>query len=89
MNITLNITDTCCSKCYKNTTQKTETFTSRDQSISLQCNYYLNVLSVENNVYSILIQNGDYVIIRNILPQVSTSISIPSNCTHILTITSV
>ncbi len=89
MNITLNINDTYCTSCYKNSIEKTETFTSRDTSIELQNNYFLNVISVSETRFSIIIQNGNCVIIRNILKGVATSIFIPSKCSHIVTITSV
>ena len=44
MNITLNITDTYCTNCYKNSIEKTQTFTSKDTSVELQNNYFLNVI---------------------------------------------
>ncbi len=89
MNITLNINDTYCTKCYKNTLEKTETITSTSDSLQLQNNYSLNVISVSNTRFSVIIQNGNCVIIRNILLGVATSILIPSKCSHIITITSV
>ncbi len=88
MNITLNINDTYCTNCYKNSIEKTETFTTRDQSVELQNNYSLNVISVSDTTFSVIIQNGNCVIIRNILKGISTSILIPSKCTHIVTIKS-
>ena len=87
MNVHLNVNDTYCTQCYKNSVEKNITVTSRDTSIELQNNYFLNVLSVSNNICSIIIQNGNCVIIRNILIGIETSILIPSNCSHILTIT--
>lgn len=87
MNVDLNINDTYCTQCYKNSIEKNVNITSRDTSIELQNNYFLNVLSVSNNICSIIIQNGNCVIIRNILNGVETSILIPSSCSHILTIT--
>ena len=87
MNVHLNINDTYCTQCYKNSVEKNITVTSRDTSIELQNNYFLNVLSVSNNICSIIIQNGNCVIIRNILIGIEASILIPSNCSHILTIT--
>ncbi len=87
MNVNLNIVDTCCSKCFKNSTEKNINVTSRDTSIELQNEYFLNVLDAYANKTTILIQNGDCVIIRNILNGVQTDILIPSNCTHILSIT--
>ena len=88
MNITLNITDTYCTNCYKTSVEKTQSFTSTDISIELQNNYFLNVISVSDTTFSVIIQNGNCVIIRNILKEVETSILIPSKCTHIVTITS-
>ena len=87
MNVNLNINDTYCTQCYKNSIENNVNITSRDTQIELQNNYFLNVLSVSNNICSIIIQNGNCVIIRNILNGVETSILIPSSCSHILTIT--
>ena len=87
MNVNLNIVDTCCCKCFKNATEKNINVTSRDTSIELQNEYFLNVLDAYANKTTILIQNGDCAIIRNILNGVQTDILIPSNCTHILSIT--
>lgn len=89
MNITLNINDTYCTKCYKNSRESTQNFSSTNQSIELQNNYFLNVLSVSSNTFNIIIQNGNCVIIRKIQKGISTSILIPSKCSHIITITSV
>lgn len=87
MNVTLNINDTYCTKCYKNSIEKNEQITSRDTSIELQNNYFLNVLDSNTNTCTILLQNGNCVIIRKILNGVPTSILIPSKCSHIITIT--
>ena len=87
MNVNLNINDTYCTQCYKNSIEKNINITSRDTQIELQNNYFLNVLSVSNNICSIIIQNGNCVIIRNILNGVETSILIPSSYSHILIIT--
>lgn len=87
MNVNLNINDTYCTKCYKNSIEKSENITSKDTSIELQNNYYLNVLNSNNNLITIMIQNGNYVIIRNILMGIKTSILIPSTNSHIITIT--
>ncbi|MBO5476597.1 MAG: hypothetical protein J6A15_02435 [Clostridia bacterium] len=89
MNITLNINDTYCTKCYKNSRESTTTFASAEQSLELQNNYNLNVLSASNSTFNVIIQNGNCVIIRKIQSGVETSISIPSKNTHIVTITSV
>lgn len=88
MNITLNITDTYCTKCCKNSKETQFLFSSNDQSIELQNNYNLNVLTISSNTYTIIIQNGNCVIIRKITKGVPTSILIPSRCSHIITIES-
>ncbi len=87
MNVNLSINDTYCTQCYKNSIEKNEQITSRDTSIELQNNYFLNVISVTNVSVSVIIQNGNCVIIRKILLGVPTSILIPSKCSHIITIT--
>ena len=89
MNITLNINDTYCTKCYKNTRENDVLFSSSDQCVELQNNYRLNVLSISDNTFNIIIQNGNCVIIRKLPKGVSTSILIPSKCSHIVTITSI
>jgi hypothetical protein len=87
MNVYLKINDTYCTQCYKNSIEKNEQITSTDTTIELQNNYKLNVLSVTNTTCNVLIQNGNYVIIRKILLNTQTSILIPSNNSHILTLT--
>ncbi len=89
MNITLNVIDTCCSNCYKNTNERTMTFKDQSDTLNLQGNFTLNVLSTSPSHYTILIQNGSYIIIRNVLNNVQTSIIVPSNCSHIVTIQSI
>lgn len=87
INTNIIINDTFCTKCYKNAIEKNEQITSTDTSIELQDNYFLNILSISGNKITVIIQNGNCVIIRIILSGVQTSILIPSNCSHILTLT--
>lgn len=87
MNVSLIINDTYCTKCSKTSREKNVPINSRDTSIELQNNYFLNVLNVIDNRITIIIQNGNCVIIRIILAGVKTSILIPSKCSHIVTIT--
>jgi len=55
--------------------------------INLQNGYVLNVINVEDNFFTVLIQNGTNVIIRNIYTNTSTSICIPNKCgKHIINI---
>lgn len=87
MNINLQIIDTFCSNCHKNSVEKNLTLTSSNTQIELQNSYSLYIIDYNTSYFTVLIQNGNYVIIRNILYNVETSILIPSNCTHIVTIT--
>ena len=71
----------------KNCNSSTDTITNVSQTISLQGNYILNVISVNNNFATILIQNGFQVIIRNVR-NFPMQICIPTKgCTHIVTLT--
>ena len=83
----VNIIDTYCTSCTKNVIEKNETINSRSDTVELQNGFYFNVLSQDSDTCSIMIQNGQKVIIRNIQNNVETSILIPSRCTHIITLT--
>ncbi len=87
MNINLQVIDTFCSNCHKNSIEKNINITSSNTQIELQNNYSLYIINYSTSHFTILIQNGNYVIIRNILYNVETSILIPSKCTHIITVT--
>lgn len=89
MNITININDSCCCNNIKNVINTTKTFTSSSETFELQCNFLLNIISEDSNTFLVIIQNGNYVILRRIIKNVETSILIPSSPTHILTLTSV
>lgn len=82
----VNLIDTYCTNCSKRVIEKNETINSRSDTIELQNGYYFNVLSQGNETCTIMVQNGQKVIIRNILYDIETSILIPSCNTHILTI---
>lgn len=87
MNINLQVIDTFCSNCHKNSIEKNLTITSSNMQIELQNDYSLYIIDFSTSHFTVLIQNGNYVIIRNILYNIETSILIPSKCTHIVTIT--
>ncbi len=85
--VTLNIEDLFCGNCCKNVNQREVIVTSTNQTVGLQNGYVLNVINVNDNYVTLLIQNGTEVIIRNIYTNASTSICIPNKCgKHILTI---
>lgn len=85
-NALLNIKDCLYSKNCEKCNSQEITVTSSSQTIELQCNYILNILSVTSTYSTVLIQNGFQVIIRNIR-DFPMQIGIPTkNCTHVLTI---
>ena len=86
-NVSLKIEDCTYSCNCKNRNSSTDTITNVSQTISLQGNYILNVIAVNNNFATILIQNGFQVIIRNVR-NFPMQICIPTKgCTHIVTLT--
>ena len=86
-NVNLTIEDTICDNCCKNTEKKSILITNTTQTISLQNCYILNVISVQNNLFTVLIQNGIQVIVRNIYTSFTTDICLPSQCKrHLLKI---
>ncbi len=85
-NIDLNIEDCTYSCNCKNCNSCKTTFTNSSQTITLQNGYILNVISVNENYVTVLIQNGFQVIIRNVR-NFPMQICIPTkNCTHIVTL---
>ena len=86
-NVTINIQDLICSNNCKDKETITKTITNTTQSVKLKENYILNVVNVSNNYFTVIIQNGKYIIIRNVFTSHSISICIPCKCaTHIITI---
>ncbi len=85
--VILHIEDIFCGNCCKDVKEKEITVTNTNQTINLQNGYVLNVINVEDNFFTALIQNGTNVIIRNIYTNSTTSICIPNKCgKHIINI---
>lgn len=83
MNTELKITDSYCTNCYKNSITN---IISNSNPFNLQDNYILNIIKESNTDCTILVQNGETVIIRKILYDVETNILIPSCNTHIINV---
>lgn len=85
--VNLCIEDTVFGNNCKNSSQKEVTIISTRQTIELQCNYVLNIVFVSSRYFTILVQNGQQVIIRNIYTSHPSMICIPNRCgKHILTV---
>ncbi|MCX8074981.1 MAG: hypothetical protein N2749_05285 [Clostridia bacterium] len=85
--VQLSIVDTCCNKCFKEVNRKMVTITETSQTVALQNCFTLNVINVEENFATVLIQNGVYAIIRNIFTNYTTEICLPNKCKeHIVAI---
>lgn len=71
-----------CLSCRCNSCNKTinKIITSLNDFISLECNYYLKILSVQNNYIIISIDNGSFFIVRKIYTSIPVKICIPNNC---------
>lgn len=86
-NVNLTVEDTLCDNCCKNTEKKNVLITSTSQTVSLQNCYIINVIAATNNMFTVLIQNGIQVIVRNIYTSFTTDICLPSDCKrHLLSI---
>ena len=86
-NVNITINDTVNNGCCNNTVQKTVLISNSAQTIALQNCYILNVINAENNMFTVLIQNGVQVIVRNIYTNFTTDLPLPSDCKrHILNI---
>lgn len=86
-NVNVEITDTICDKCCKNTVTKTVLVTSPSQQIDLQNNYVLNVIDITSTYFTVLIQNGINTIVRNVFTNYAMQICLPDKCfQHVLTI---
>lgn len=86
-NVNLTIEDTLSDGCCNNTNQKTILITSTSQTVRLQECYILNIIAARSNMFTVLIQNGTQVIVRNIYTNFTTDICLPSNCKrHLLSI---
>ena len=85
-NVNLNICECIyCNNC-KECHEREVNVTNSTQTIRLKCGFLLNVIAVNGNVVTVLIQNGFQVIIRNIR-NFQTQLCIPNNsCTQILTL---
>ena len=86
-NISLCINDYICVNNCKNLLEKQVIVTSSNDSICLKCDYLLNVIRVQDNFFTILLQNGFQTYIRNIYENETFQISIPcQNGNRIITI---
>ncbi|MEG1009437.1 MAG: hypothetical protein RSE41_08910 [Clostridia bacterium] len=88
MNINLKIIDTICSKCCKEILNKEVIITNNNETVQLQCSYTLNVIEVTDNSITVLLQNGSFVLVRNVYSY-PFIISLPTDkcSTHIINIT--
>lgn len=86
-NVNLTVIDTLSDGCCKNVEKKNVLITSTSQTVNLQDSYILNVIAISENMFTVLIQNGIQVIVRNIYTSFTTDLCLPSNCKrHLLSI---
>ena len=86
--VNISVNDCCYNKCHSSNNSITKIFTSTDDFISLQCCYYLKILSVTDTYVVLSIDNNIIYFVRRAFINVPIKICIPNNCsTHIVTIT--
>ena len=86
-NVDLTVIDTLIDGCSRNVEKKNVLITSTSQTVNLQDSYILNVVAIRDNMFTVLIQNGIQVIVRNIYTTFTTDLCLPSNCKkHLLSI---
>ena len=87
INVSLHICDMLYINNCKEIFQKDITLTNTSESICLKCNFLLNIVRVQNNSFTIILQNGFQTYIRNIFENETFQICLPcKNGIHILTI---
>ncbi len=87
-NVNITVNDCCYNKCHTSNNSITKIFTNTNDFISLQCCYYLKIISVTSTYILISIDNGIIHFVRRAFIGVPLKICIPNNCsTHIITIT--
>ncbi len=89
-NFTVNISvaDCCYNKCHSSSNSTTKIFTDTDDFISLQCCYYLKIMTVTSTYILLSIDNGVIHFVRRAFIGVPVKLCIPNNCsTHIITVT--
>ena len=86
-NVNLTIEDTVRNGCCCSSNTQTILITNSSQTVFLQDCYILNIIFASNDRFTVLIQNGTQVIIRNIFTSFTTDLPLPSNCKlHLLRI---
>jgi len=86
--VNISVTDCCFNKCHTSSNSTTKIITNTDDFISLQCCYYLKIITVTSTYVIISIDNGIIHFVRRIFIGVPVKICIPNNCSsHIITIT--
>ena len=87
INVSLCISDFICVNNCKSLLEKDITITSTTDSICLKCDFLLNIIRVQDNFFTILLQNGFQTYIRNIFENETFQICLPcSGGTRIITI---
>ena len=87
INVNLSVIDCCFSKCQNSSISTTKVFTSFDDFIALHCNYFLKIISVEDNFIVISINNNLIFYVRKAYVGIPIKICLSnSKVTHQITI---
>lgn len=84
--IECNVDECCCKHVY----ERDITVVSSNQIINLFNGYILNIVRVTDTYFTVLMQNGTQVVVRNVYTSFPTSLTLPdTNCCHTVTISGV
>ena len=79
--VTLNLQECFIDECCrKQTFEREVTITSTTKTVCLFNDFILNIIRVSSTYFTVLIQNGNEVIIRNIYVNSGTRILLPNKC---------
>ena len=85
--VNISVHDCCQSKCSNNNISVTKIITSLNDFICLQCNYYLKIITVNENSVVLSLDNGSIFFIRRAFTGIPIKIRLPNNCScHTITI---
>lgn len=88
-NVSLNIEDVCCCRCYRSRNERNTTLTNSSISIPLQNCFYLKIAYVTSGKALVILKRDYFYIIRYVSLNIPTNICLPTcdNCTtHYITI---
>lgn len=80
INVNISVNECLICKCQTNSMSTTKIINNTSDFISLFCNYYLKIISVENNFVVISIDNGTIFYVRKAYIDIPSRICLSDGC---------